>query len=154
MSHLVKLSSSCHRTTLQDTNSDPQYSLNTKLKLVLTHVTIFLPLSHIVDQLGQRQKAYKIAGSAGCRIKPNSTDPTHSKDKLESITYSLSPQPIARHRMPVGLPNWSKAVTDRIRDYCISQLWDRNKSNKLTPANTSKPRSLRLYNKFIVIFEQ
>ena len=64
MSHLLKSRSNCHRTTLQDTphtNSDPLDSLNTKLKLVLTHVKVSLPLCHIVDQLGPRQKAYKIA---------------------------------------------------------------------------------------------
>ena len=91
MSHLLKSSSNCHRTTLQDiphTNSDPLDSLNTKLQLIPTHATIPLPLSHLVDQLGSRQKVNKIAASASCRIKlnvksPNRTDPTHSKNKLE-----------------------------------------------------------------------
>ena len=57
--------------TLQDTNhtnSDSLDSLNTKIKLVLTHVTISLPLSHIVNQLGPRLKVYKIAASASYRI--------------------------------------------------------------------------------------
>ena len=77
MSHL--LVSNSHRTTLQDiphTNSDPLDNLNTKLQLIPTHATIPLPLSHLVDQLGPRQKAHKIAASARCRIKLNVKSPT------------------------------------------------------------------------------
>ena len=89
-SHLLNSSSSCHQKTLQDTphiNYDPLNTLNTRLKFVLAQLTIFLPLSHVVDQLGPRQKAYKISASASCKIKLNVL--TALIQPIERISWTL-----------------------------------------------------------------